>query len=239
APTASDAGRRARCRSRSRAARAATGARRTAPSSPTSSPRPPRCPPGADQARVLPVFTADEMRRVDQRAIRELGIPGATLMENAGRGAAARIVEVLPDLGLPRRGARVAIVCGKGGNGGDGFVVARWLKRSGQRVDVFVLARADELRGDPATMLAQARQRGIRPRIVEDSQVLARGLVGGALVVHAILGTGARGEPAPLHARAIEAINASGRPVVALDVPSGLPADGGPPLGPAVRAALA
>src|SRR4029453_4467040 len=125
------------------------------------------------------------MRRVDQRAIRELGIPGATLMENAGRGAAARIVEALPDLGLPRRGARAAIAWG---NGGDGVVVGRWLKRSGHRVDVFVLARPDELRGDPAAMLAQARQRGIRPRIVEDSQVLARGLVGGDLVMDAIPG---------------------------------------------------
>ena len=63
----------------------------------------------------------------------------------------------------------MAIVCGKGGNGGDGFVVARWLKRAGHRVDVWLLARPDELRGDAAAMLAQARQRGIRPRIVEDT----------------------------------------------------------------------
>src|SRR4029453_17310217 len=120
-------------------------------------------------------------------------------MENAGRGAAERIVAVLPDLGLPRRGARVAIVCGKGGNGGGGFVVPRWLKRAGHRVDVWLLARSDELRGDPAAMLAQARQRGIRPRIVEDTGGLARGLAGADLVIDAILGTGARGEPAPLH----------------------------------------
>jgi ADP-dependent NAD(P)H-hydrate dehydratase / NAD(P)H-hydrate epimerase len=187
---------------------------------------------------VLPVFTADEMRRVDQRAIRELGLPGATLMENAGRGAAECIVQALPGLGVARRGARVAIVCGKGGNGGDGFVVARWLKRAGHRVEVFLLARPEELRDDPATMLARAKQRGIRPRVVEDGQALARGLAAADLVVDAILGTGARGEPAPLHARAIESINASGRPVVALDVPSGLPADGEAPPGPAVRAAL-
>jgi hydroxyethylthiazole kinase-like uncharacterized protein yjeF len=186
---------------------------------------------------VLPVFTADEMRRVDQRAIRELGIPSPTLMENAGRGAARQIVDALPTLALPRRGARVAIVCGKGGNGGDGLVVARWLKGAGHRVEVLLLAQPDELRGDAALMLARARQRGIRPKVVEDDRALAA-LAGADLVVDAILGTGARGEPAPLHARAIEAINASGRPVVALDVPSGLPADGGPPLGPAVRATL-
>ena len=76
---------------------------------------------------MLGVFTAEEMRRLDRRATDELGIPGATLMENAGRGAAEAIAAALPALGAPRRGARVVIVCGKGGNGGDGFVVARWL----------------------------------------------------------------------------------------------------------------
>jgi ADP-dependent NAD(P)H-hydrate dehydratase / NAD(P)H-hydrate epimerase len=187
---------------------------------------------------VLPVFTADEMRRVDQRAIRELGIPGATLMENAGRGATACIQAALPGLGLPRRGARVAIVCGKGGNGGDGFVVARWLKRAGHRVEVFLLAAADELRGDAALKLRELERRGVRARVVEDAAVLARALPAAQLVVDAILGTGARGEPSPLIAAAIEQINASGRPVVALDVPSGLSADGAAPEGKVVRAAL-
>jgi ADP-dependent NAD(P)H-hydrate dehydratase / NAD(P)H-hydrate epimerase len=116
-------------------------------------------------------------------------------------------------------------------------VVARWLKGAGHRVEVFLLAQPDELRDDAAIMLARARQRGIRPKVVEDDRALAA-LAGKDLVVNAILGTGARGELAPLHARAIEAINASGRPVVALDVPSGLPADGGAPPGPAVRATL-
>lgn len=184
------------------------------------------------------VLTADEMRRVDARAIRELGIPGATLMENAGQGAAACILAALPELGLPRRGVRVAIVCGKGGNGGDGFVVARRLKQAGQRVEVFLLAPADEVRGDAALKLAEMQRRGLRARIVEDDAVLARGLASCQLVVDAILGTGARGAPAPRIARAIELINASGRPVVALDVPSGVSADGAALEGPAVRARL-
>jgi len=175
---------------------------------------------------------------VDQRAIRELGIPGATLMENAGRGAAACIQAALPDLGLPRRGVRVAVVCGKGGNGGDGFVVARWLKRAGHRVEVFLLAAPDELRGDPALKLREMERRGLRARVVEDPAVLARALPAAQLVVDAILGTGARGEPSALIAAAIEHVNASGRPVVALDVPSGLSADGAPPEGPVVRATL-
>jgi ADP-dependent NAD(P)H-hydrate dehydratase / NAD(P)H-hydrate epimerase len=187
---------------------------------------------------VLPVFTADEMRRVDQRAIRELGIPGATLMENAGRGAAACIEAALPELGLPRRGVRVAIVCGKGGNGGDGFVVGRWLKRAGHRVDVFLLGSPRDLRGDPALKLREMERRGLRARIVEDDAVLSRALPSAQLVVDAILGTGSRGAPTPPVAAAIERINASGRPVVALDIPSGLSADGGDLEGPAVRAVL-
>jgi ADP-dependent NAD(P)H-hydrate dehydratase / NAD(P)H-hydrate epimerase len=187
---------------------------------------------------VRPVFTADEMRRVDQRAIGELGFAGATLMENAGHGAAAAIQAALPDLGLPRRGVRVAIVCGKGGNGGDGFVVARWLKRAGHRVQVFLLAPPDELRGDPALKLREMERRGPRVQVVEDSAALGRALQAAQLVVDAILGTGARGEPAPPIAAAIEQINASGRPVVALDIPSGLSADALPGQGPAVRAAL-
>src|SRR5436853_2420080 len=96
---------------------------------------------------VLGVFTAEEMRRLDQRAITDLGIPGATLMENAGRGAADAIVAALPALGAPRRGARIVIVCGKGGNGGDGFVVARWPKRHGAGPS----SRSTSRRGSPRT----------------------------------------------------------------------------------------
>jgi NAD(P)H-hydrate epimerase len=187
---------------------------------------------------MLPVFTADEMRAVDQRAIRELGIPGATLMENAGRGAAERIVAALPRLGLGRRGVRVVIVCGKGGNGGDGFVVARWLKRAGHRVSVFLAARPDELRGDAAAKHREMERRAIRTRVLDDGAALVRALADADLVVDALLGTGARGAPVPLVAHAIEQINASRKPVVALDVPSGLPADGEPPAGPVVRATL-
>ena len=79
---------------------------------------------------MLPVFTAAEMRRVDARAVQTLGIPGGVLMENAGRGATEAILAARAALGLGRAGARVAIVCGKGGNGGDGLVVARHLARA-------------------------------------------------------------------------------------------------------------
>ncbi|HXG16426.1 MAG TPA: NAD(P)H-hydrate dehydratase [Calidithermus sp.] len=186
---------------------------------------------------MQPVFTAEEMRRLDRRAVEELGIPSATLMENAGRGAAAVVRAWLSRLGR-RRGARVVVVCGKGGNAGDGFVVARHLRRSGARVEVWLTAPPEAIGGDAGAMLARARRAGLRPRRLEDAGALAASLAEADVVVDALLGTGARGVPEGAIARAIDAINASGRPVVALDIPSGLPADGGPPAGPAVRAAV-
>jgi NAD(P)H-hydrate epimerase len=184
-----------------------------------------------------PVFTAEEMRRLDRRAVAELGIPSATLMENAGRGAARVVRAYLGRLGR-RRAPRVVIVCGKGGNAGDGFVVARHLRRAGAGVEVWLTTPPEEITGDAGAMLARARRVGIRPRRLEDPAALAATIAGADLVVDALLGTGARGAPEGAVARAIEAVNAGGRPVVSLDIPSGLPADGGPPAGPAVRAAV-
>src|SRR5258705_13941050 len=103
------------------------------------------------------------MRRLDQRAITELGIPGATLMENAGRGAAEAIVAALPALGAPRRGARVAIVCGKGGNGGDGFVAAPRLKRHGARPTVLLGSPAAAVGGGARRKPDRPRRPGARP----------------------------------------------------------------------------
>jgi NAD(P)H-hydrate epimerase len=184
---------------------------------------------------VQPVFTAEEMRRLDERAVTALGIPGATLMENAGRGAAAVVLDVL---GTRRRGARVTLVCGKGGNGGDGFVAARWLKRAGARPTVWVTAAESEMRGDAAAKLRALRRCGVRPRRVESEAAVAADLGAADLVVDALLGTGSRGAPSGLVARLIELINGAGRPVVALDIPSGASADGEPVSGPAVRAAV-
>src|SRR3989441_1287145 len=117
-------------------------------------------------AAVHGVFTAEEMRRLDRRAITELGIPGATLMENAGRGAAARIVALLGRLNATRRGARVAVVCGKGGNGGDGFVVARWLRRSGGRPRVLLAFPEGEIGGVAGRQLREPPPSGVRPRLL-------------------------------------------------------------------------
>ena len=187
---------------------------------------------------MQPVFTGEQMRRLDARAVSERSVAGATLMENAGRGAAEALLAALPELGLRARGLRVAIVCGKGGNGGDGFVVARRLKRAGARPSVYLAAPPEESRGDAAAKYHEMRRAGIAAAVVGDAAELAPRLAGAEVIVDALLGTGVRGELSPAMTGLIEAINASGRPVLALDVPSGLPADGEPPVGPAIRAWL-
>jgi len=186
---------------------------------------------------VLPVFTAEEMRRLDRRAIKELRIPGTALMESAGAGAALEIRSAFGVL----RGKKVVILCGKGNNGGDGFVVARHLRRGGARVHVFLLGPVREVKGDAAVKLRELlRGRGrVTEVLTEDGFVEVERALGSAdLVVDALLGTGLTGPAEGLVARAIGAINSAGRPVVALDLPSGLSSDIGALLGPTVAATL-
>lgn len=186
---------------------------------------------------MIPLATAEEMRRADRRVIEELGVPGLVLMENAGRGAADAVERVLG----PVRGRRVAVVAGKGNNGGDGCVVARHLAARGAHVVVWLVARAAEVRGDAAVNLAALRQAGLPVTEVVDEAglaTLAAELSRADLVVDALLGTGLTGPATGLVAGAIEAINRAGRTVCALDLPSGLASDHGRLLGPTVRAAL-
>src|ERR1700752_1271280 len=138
------------------------------------------------------------MRGVDVRAVADLGIPGPTLMENAGRGPAEALLAALPERGLRTRGLKVAIVCGRGGNGGDGFVVARRLKRAGARPDVLTIVPPDALRGDAALKFAEMRRAGVAARLVDDASAADVALRRSQLIVDALLGTGARGAPAPL-----------------------------------------
>jgi hydroxyethylthiazole kinase-like uncharacterized protein yjeF len=185
-----------------------------------------------------PVFTAEEMRRLDRRAVSVLGIAGTTLMENAGAGAAGLIRAHF----APLRGKGVLVLAGKGNNGGDGFVVARHLRRAGARVGVFLVGARGEVKGDALAKLREyLRLPGARLDEVRGEEDLLR--VGAALgkadlVVDALLGTGLSGPAEGLMAKVIAAINGSGRPVVSLDVPSGLSSDGGALLGPTVTAGL-
>jgi NAD(P)H-hydrate epimerase len=172
---------------------------------------------------TTPFLTRSQVRDLDRRAIDEFGVPGVVLMENAGRGAA----ELLLRLGVE---GIVAICCGKGNNGGDGFVVARHLDIRGVPVRVHLVVPPEGLTGDAA----------INYRIIERSNIpIIRGietLTDAQWIVDALLGTGLSGPVRPPFWGTIEAINRLGVRVLAVDIPSGLDCDTGEPLGIAVRA---
>lgn len=170
-----------------------------------------------------PLLDAQRMRATDAWAIQERGIPSLDLMERAGEGLARLVAELAPD-------GPVAVVCGKGNNGGDGLVAARLLRGEGREVAVALLGDPGELRGDAAANLE--RLAGPAP------VVFAPAVLGGAVaIVDAVLGTGFSGEPREPAAGAIEAMNAAGAPVIAADVPSGVDASTGAVAGAAVKAA--
>ncbi len=179
-------------------------------------------------------MTREQMRRYDRVAIEKYGVPGAVLMENAGRGAAHVVLEE-----ARARPGTIAIVCGKGNNGGDGFVIARHLINAGRLASVILLGRREDLGGDARTHanILAAMQGSITEIDGERDVKTLPGLLGGsAVIVDAIFGTGLEREVTGIHARAIQAINGAGAPVVAVDLPSGLDADTGRALGTAVRA---
>jgi len=171
------------------------------------------------------LYTAEEMSRADAGA-QELGIPGGVLMERAG----AAMAQIALERYYPKR---ALVVCGGGNNGGDGFVIARELHRSG--VDVAVLATKDEYEGDPATNLEVLRNLQVRFIVQEDLDT-ELGLAD--LIVDALLGTGFSGEVREKEARIIEKMNSVRAPVLAVDVPSGVDGATGEVQGMAVFADL-
>ncbi|UCC68854.1 MAG: NAD(P)H-hydrate dehydratase [Armatimonadota bacterium] len=181
----------------------------------------------------MKIVTAEQMRELDRKAIEERGIPGLTLMENAGRAvaeSAARMAHGGPD-------RPIVIICGRGNNGGDGFVAARHLAQMERRIQVFLAAPRAQLSGDAEANLHLLDEAGLPVTEVATAEPVARACARAALVVDALLGTGLSGNVRGLAAELIEAVNQGGPPVLAVDVPSGLDADWGKPLGIAVRAA--
>jgi NAD(P)H-hydrate epimerase len=178
-------------------------------------------------------LSRDEIRRADRYAIERLGIPGLILMENAGRQAADWVAETLRETG----GSSVAVVAGAGNNGGDGCVVARHLGLRGWTVAAFLIAKPEKFQGDAATNVdaLEALEQDVRG-CSDCLDGLAEALRSFDVVVDAVGGTGIRGALRGPAARAVEQINAAGRPVVAIDIPTGLDCDTGRAEGPAVRA---
>jgi len=185
-------------------------------------------------------LTRDEVRAVDRAAIEIMGIPGVILMENAGRNCADAIEEFVPKSLGGKNTRNIAIVAGPGNNGGDGYVIARHLAMRGFRVVTFIICPAEKISGDAEVNLRAitALQHDIRFLSSEQLGGLSESLAEFDAVVDAIGGTGIRGPLRGGAAVAVEQINAAGRSVVAVDIPTGLDCDTGRADGPVVRADL-
>lgn len=180
---------------------------------------------------MRPVLTARQMAACDRQAIEQYGIPGVVLMENAGRG----VVRVAEQLLGTTCGKRVAIFCGKGNNGGDGFVAARHLVNGGAEVRVLLVGRRAEVKGDAATNLRVLTNMGLVVEEVSKAEHVPD-LGGMDLIVDALLGTGLQGPVQGFMEHVIDTVNATRAPIVAVDVPSGINADEGSVQGAAIRA---
>ncbi|MBN1586352.1 MAG: NAD(P)H-hydrate epimerase [Candidatus Omnitrophica bacterium] len=175
------------------------------------------------------------MQELDQRAVHEFKIPSLLLMENAGRAVAEEAAKLLKP--MPRR--CVCIVCGKGNNGADGMVAARHLANAGVRVYILVAAAPGRFRGDARVQWRIVQAMGLsaeRIGLRGNFNALERRLEQCDLVVDALLGTGISGRLKPPYLEIIERVNSSRKPVLAVDVPSGLDATTGKLMGPCVRA---
>src|SRR5712691_2763735 len=183
------------------------------------------------------VLNSTQMREADRRTIDDIGIPSLVLMENAGRQAVAAMEAMYGDL-LERQ---VAVLCGRGNNGGDGFVIARTLLQRGIDVSVFLMGRVADVRGDARTNLEILGRLGLTVVEVADSQAWElhfSEVSDCTLIVDAIFGTGLNAPVSGFIESVIADVNASGIPVVAIDLPSGLSADSPEPIGPSIDAGL-
>lgn len=185
-------------------------------------------------------LTRDEVRNIDRLAIEQYGIPGVVLMENAGRGTALHIIEMLGHA----QDRQVTIACGGGNNGGDGFVIARHLHNAGAKVTILLATDPDRIKGDAAVnfRIVQAMNLPIMPCVtaghVEHATTL---LLSSNLIVDALLGTGFTGQVRSPLRELIERINTAGLHgirIVAVDIPSGLDCDTGQPGGAAIHASM-
>ncbi|WP_457554043.1 NAD(P)H-hydrate epimerase, partial [Desulfobacula sp.] len=186
------------------------------------------------------LVTADQIQDMDKKAIKSFGIPGLVLMENAGRGAFDMLVKKFKDI----KTKKVAVLAGRGNNGGDGFVIARYLMEKGIFVTIFLLSSKQKVTGDAKTNMALAEKlcdRSHTCSIIEipdadafkDQKI---NIIHHDFFIDAILGTGLNSDVKGFFKDAIELINDSPHPVFSVDIPSGLHSDTGQPLGVAVKA---
>ena len=182
----------------------------------------------------MKIATASQMRSLDRRAIDEARIPGSVLMERAGEGVVATLEEVQ----TPLAGRTAIVLCGKGNNGGDGLVIARLLLRKRVKTIVVLLAQPSELSGDAKLMYRRFTRTAGAPtvRVNPSTEQIRQYLHRSDFAVDALLGTGLASQVMGNYRAAILAMNESGRPVMAVDVPSGIHSDTGAVMGTAVGA---
>jgi hydroxyethylthiazole kinase-like uncharacterized protein yjeF len=168
----------------------------------------------------MKIVSAEEMRAIDRTTSERYGVPSLMLMENAGAAVADYVLSHYTSA------VRIVVFCGKGNNGGDGFVVARRLREQGKQVQVILLADPAELRGDAAVMFGKAPSSAIVVHSIEELRSDRVQLsLRADLYLDAVLGTGFKPPVSGLYAEAIAIMNATQLPVIAVDIPSGADAD--------------
>ena len=183
------------------------------------------------------ILNATQMREADRQTIEDVGLASLVLMENAGRQVVSAIEAAYDD----RLSGRVAVLCGKGNNGGDGFVIARTLAQRGVDVSVFLVAPVAQVKGDARVNLDILGRLGIGVMEVDDEQrweLHASEVQRCSLIVDAIVGTGLGSPLAGLLETVVADVNGSGTPVVSVDLPSGLSADSHEAIGPSIEATM-
>jgi len=177
--------------------------------------------------------TPEVMRRLDRFAIETIGIPGVVLMENAGRAAFEAAYRAIAGKRLP-----ALVFCGRGNNGGDGFVIARHLINNGIETSVYVVGALTKMKGDAAVNLRILKKMGVPITKVSKKMLpkLRSNMRRYGIIIDALLGTGLSGEVTGLYRDVIALINEAGCPVLAVDIPSGLDGTTGNPLGIAIVA---
>lgn len=187
----------------------------------------------------MKIVTARQMAELDRVTIHTYGIPALVLMENAGRSCTEWILRILEEkVGGPQE-ASVAVVCGKGNNGGDGMVIARHLHNRGAYVEVFLLSEEDALSADARTQYEILRRMDVEIRVIRDTEGvedLRTYLEEVHLCVDAIFGTGLSSPLSGIVREVVEVINLSMAPVFAVDIPTGIDATTGRIMGEAIRA---
>ena len=180
----------------------------------------------------MKVVTGEKMREIDEQAVRTFKIPSVVLMENAGRAVADQAAALVP------KGKRITILAGKGGNGGDALVAARYLHNWGYQVKLFLMTSPEQLSGDPKANADMVVALGLDFDVIQERQLakLKVNFAASELIIDGLLGTGVSGRVSSSVEEVITLVNESACPVLSIDIPSGLDAKSGRPMGVCVQA---